>query len=785
MLITSCGGGAPGDEKVTEVTPVLLQDSTGLLESVGVTSIDELKAKLSSKSALSLTLELTEADPAIKAESVVRLLKQNNRNIEYQKLKTNGVSDEVIAKIKELPLSPVALKNLVRLPDPQLFPMPTLSQQAIDLFNAEKLKVLNRKLRLADQLALDSSQFKQIQSAFERVEIVDNFGNLNQQFQNVLVKDDTSARPAGFVYPSQANRAAVLDLPPGYHLGNYEMELDEGVSSDFPFADNCYIVEPQLPMFVSQAGNSINSSLVTSDSGNATIKLPQTGIAMFAVSSENVVTVNLQRSDGFSLLNQQVVGTYYIYLPITQDDTCQPFTFTGASNNYSIRLIDIKSTERLNHHFYFEGNEYLSPERQIELINSNPFFNAQSYSFSSINSLLNRVDLLFKMKTSSAGNTGFDVLIFSPSGKAYSATQYGITGFHTAWGFDQGIARENGVWRVDLLPPGSTQTTLNQLTGITARVTDENASGRYLNVLAAVNTDPQVQTREFVLGLLKNVSLKTQGDDGDSNEGEISLTLNTTMAPKLNAPSYLEDLLARDGTMNDQIALWQCWIKSEKTGHEFETNAECYEYKDEFDTQQGLYEHIREYDSQHDPQYYRCRDENGDEAVCIRGENGYYGDLNITEPEKVKMVMEDYANTMNREYQDVEYLNILSNYYDLYLNWKDRSVQIDTGKFPYDGLAYKTRESSICDITDAGCVGTESIQAMLPYFDSPVIIETNRPVFGVPADRVNQSTLPINFDYLAIDQDEYDTDAELFTVLAYAATQVYNIATGNFVGLVC
>ena len=764
---------------------MLLQDSTGLLESVGVTSIDELKAKLSSKSALSLTLELTEADPAIKAESVVRLLKQNNRNIEYQKLKTNGVSDEVIAKIKELPLSPVALKNLVRLPDPQLFPMPTLSQQAIDLFNAEKLKVLNRKLRLADQLALDSSQFKQIQSAFERVEIVDNFGNLNQQFQNVLVKDDTSARPAGFVYPSQANRAAVLDLPPGYHLGNYEMELDEGVSSDFPFADNCYIVEPQLPMFVSQAGNSINSSLVTSDSGNATIKLPQTGIAMFAVSSENVVTVNLQRSDGFSLLNQQVVGTYYIYLPITQDDTCQPFTFTGASNNYSIRLIDIKSTERLNHHFYFEGNEYLSPERQIELINSNPFFNAQSYSFSSINSLLNRVDLLFKMKTSSAGNTGFDVLIFSPSGKAYSATQYGITGFHTAWGFDQGIARENGVWRVDLLPPGSTQTTLNQLTGITARVTDENASGRYLNVLAAVNTDPQVQTREFVLGLLKNVSLKTQGDDGDSNEGEISLTLNTTMAPKLNAPSYLEDLLARDGTMNDQIALWQCWIKSEKTGHEFETNAECYEYKDEFDTQQGLYEHIREYDSQHDPQYYRCRDENGDEAVCIRGENGYYGDLNITEPEKVKMVMEDYANTMNREYQDVEYLNILSNYYDLYLNWKDRSVQIDTGKFPYDGLAYKTRESSICDITDAGCVGTESIQAMLPYFDSPVIIETNRPVFGVPADRVNQSTLPINFDYLAIDQDEYDTDAELFTVLAYAATQVYNIATGNFVGLVC
>ena len=41
-----------------------------------------------------------------------------------------------------------------------------------------------------------------------------------------------------------------------------------------------------------------------------------------------------------------------------------------------------------------------------------------------------------------------------------------------------------------------------------------------------------------------------------------------------------------------------------------------------------------------------------------------------------------------------------------------------------------------------------------------VIIETNRPVFGVPVDRVDKTTLPISIDYLASDADEYDEEGE-------------------------
>ncbi|MCK4708692.1 MAG: hypothetical protein KAU21_08750, partial [Gammaproteobacteria bacterium] len=392
------------------------------------------------------------------------------------------------------------------------------------------------------------------------------------------------------------------------------------------------------------------------------------------------------------------------------------------------------------------------------------------------------VELLFKIDADYSADAGFDLLLFSPSGTLYSATQTVRSGYQAAAGFSSTIQRENGVWRLDLLPAGSIQTSDSDITAVTAIEANNIDSNLTLSVMASVNTDKQVQTREFMLGLLKSVSLKTQGDDGRTNEGEVSLTLNTTMAPKLSVPSYLEDMIARDGTMNDQIALWQCWEKSEKTGVEFERDQYCYEYKDEFERRKYLYEYTRnhQYDPQGDPIYYQCRDENGEEDVCIRGVPAPYSIEFPTEVFKVLAVMNDYASTMAREYQDAEYLNILSNYYDLYLNWKTRSVQIETGHFPYDGLAYKTLEELVCDPADEGCM-----DGLLPYFKSPVIIDINRPVFGVPVDRVNETTLPVTFDYLAIDQDEYDTDAELLAVLSYAATQTFNLATGNFVGLVC
>ena len=139
FLLSSCGGSSSSKDIEEEVSPVVLEDSAGLLESIGVTSLEGLAEKISDSGAMALTLELTTADPTLKVESVVRLLKQNNRNIEYKKLKDIGVSEELVAKISEIPLSPVALKNMLSLPDSSIFPMPDVTDQAIQLFNTEDL----------------------------------------------------------------------------------------------------------------------------------------------------------------------------------------------------------------------------------------------------------------------------------------------------------------------------------------------------------------------------------------------------------------------------------------------------------------------------------------------------------------------------------------------------------------------------------------------------------------------------------------------------------------------
>ncbi len=347
----------------------------------------------------------------------------------------------------------------------------------------------------------------------------------------------------------------------------------------------------------------------------------------------------------------------------------------------------------------------------------------------------------------------------------------------------ENISRDSGIWRLDILPADSISIASNQISGLAPTGVDFFSNGKILELTTLINTDPQVQTKEFMLGIVKNISLKTQGEDGTFNEGEVTIDLNTNMAPDLLIPSYIDDIIDSGDEMNDTIALWQCWKNSEKTGLEFEPGGSCFSFRAEFLRRQELYESLHTVDYQNDPEIYQCRDENGEEAVCVRGELGPYNmPAPVPDTFKVQVVMNDFSNDMQRQYQDVEYLNLLSNYYDLYQNWKDRTVQVDTAQFPYDGLPYKTHEFSGCEAGDADCLAS-AIEGNYPRM--PVVMQTNRPIFGVPLDRMIESTLPITFDYTASDQDVYDINAANWAFLSYLASQTFNVVTGNFIGLIC
>ncbi|ACN17838.1 conserved hypothetical protein [Desulforapulum autotrophicum HRM2] len=786
MLVCSCGGGSSSDGDPDSKASVALQDPDGILASVDISTMDELKEKISTKGALALTVEIGNAEQDVSTEKIIRLLRDNNQNLEYQKLLDEGLSAEVVDKLKQLHYAPVAVEQFVELPDPDIFPMQA-TDEALAILNREKLKKLNRKLKLSGQTALNLDDFLALQNAFRQVDIVDNFGNLDQQFQNVPVLDTSLAatlsvntvgmydvKAVGMSAVKAAGLSESLEdaTPQGYVLVNAVDELKQsGGIGETPAGENvCFISRlPNLPMQIANPWEPIDTTLVGSDGNDALVSFPETGIAVIVASRQTTIV----DSDGVTLSSGDSTDTLVYYLPITNSNRCMPYRFVGASASYSITLVDMIKPERMTDHVISDGMEYLSNGPAAELLNSNTIFNAKSYTFSTLNSHLSDLTVTFDLDSNDAAHALFNFILYSPSGTVYSGTERDMP---------ERFDRDSGIWRLDILPPGSISIVSNKIAGLPPAAVDV-FNKKTLEMTILVNTDPQVQTKEFMLGIVKNISLKTQGENGTFNEGEVTIDLNTNMAPELLIPSYIDDIVNSGDKMNDTIALWQCWRNSEQTGLEFEPDGSCFSFRAEFLRRQELYESAHTYDYQNDPEIYQCRDQNGEEAVCVRGELGPYNMPEpISEASKVQVVMNDFSKGMQRQYQDIEYLNLLSNYYDLYQNWKDRTVQVDTAQFPYDGLPYKTHEFTGCAAGDTACLAS-ALQGNYPRI--PVVMQTDRPIFGVPLDRLKESTLPITFDYTASDQDVYDINAANWAFLSYLASQTFNVVTGNFVGLIC
>ncbi len=763
------GGGSSSNDTPVVTPPVALQDPDGVLSSIGITTADGLKEKISKSGALALTVEIRNESPNISPEKIMTVLKENNKQIEYKKLEAQGVSADVTTRLKQLPYSPVATKQFVQLPDPEIFPLQA-SNEALRLLNQEKLKKFNRKLRLRGQSPLTMDEFLALQTAFGKVAMVNNFGNLDQRSQNVLARDTTLTKAAGSKALTESK--AVRSLSDGYTLVNPvdELKASGGIGPGPSGTTGCAIARlPNLPMRIAQPNEPIDTLLVQADGGDATVSFPETGIALIVTSREATIV----DSDGQTLTSGTSSDTQFYYLPITNANRCKPYRFVGASTVYNVTLIEMIKPERLTEHAFSDGAEFLKNGQAAELLTSSHFFHPKSYTFSTLDSHLDKLDVSFKIETDDAAKARFTFLLYSPYGDVYTGDQDGLSA---------PVDRDSGIWRLDILPQGSVSANSEEITGLSPKAIFFNNQTAF-NLTTLINTDADVQTKEFMLGVVKNISLKTQGETGSFNEGEVTIDLNTSMAPKLLIPSYIDDIIASGDKLNEKVALWQAWAKSEKSGHEFEPAGECFKYKTLFDSLQRCYEEVHTFDYQNDPEVYECRDQNGESAVCIRGELGPY---NMAEPVpdhyKAQMVMRDFSKKMQRQYQDVEYLNLLSNYYDLYQNWKDRTVQVDTAQFPYDGVPYKTQEFTTCGEGDTECF-TAALQGTYPRI--PVIIQANRPIFGVTLDRLSQSTLPITFDYTASDQDVYDVNAANWAFVSYLASQTFNIVTGNFVGLIC
>lgn len=831
-LLTACGksgggsdGKPPAEGGPVDVTaPVVIMDPDAIFSGIGITSVEELKIKLESVGLINVIAQITSENPDVQAEKVVRLLHQNNRNLEYEKVVKKEVPVAVVEKLKHLRMSPVSVEKMVKLPDFSLLPKQDVSVQALEIYNGLKRQELNRKLNLRGQNALSVEEFTQLQGAFSQVEIVDNFGNTDIQLQNLIRKTplgqstaQSVGKTVGHSVDQKSKVQAVGDqpvglntptLPDGYYYQNPSNEEQEySLDSEYPFTQSsCYIQADfnEYPRAISKQTEELDDGFVSHDSGNALIHFPQSGIAVIRIDQD--MTLNISKVDGSSLVNQSVTAGQYVYLPVQKTDICDAYTFAGVSNSYDINLLAMVVPERLYTRVFLSNKQYLTPSIETELINHNNFFNPASYTFASFDSALTEFEFLFSSDSSAA----FDILVYAPSGKVYSSSSNsfanrteGHSGYYGLAGFaDESIAREAGIWRFDLLPAGSIDVSnqqLQTLEPVSMPGSSQQQNKDTLTLTSLVSTDKEINHKEFVLGTVKTISFNTEGEDGHRNPGEVNVTLNTVMAPPLDVPDTLQHLIDENsGKLEDRVALWQCWEKSEKTGFELEPGNACNAFRGPYDTMQesfedAVYYRNHEYD-EYGARWFRLTEpctqlqyEQGHATEGFMCEKGlgepydYLPEGAAPDDHKVRYVLNYHAKLMRSIYSGESFLYTLSRHYDLYTNWVSRAVQVSTSTYPNNRINYKTYEYIYCNPG----IPCEPASSYSPTFHNAAILESNKPIFGVPVERMVESTAPITFDYAASDEDEYNDDAALFAVLEYVAVQTFNLVNGNFIGMIC
>lgn len=290
-LITAGCNGSSSSSRSEE--KVVLADPDGVLASIEISSLEELKQDVEEKGTLGFVLQATQENPDIEAEHIVRLLHANNRNIEYQSLAKQSVPEEVVEKLKQLRITPKAVENLVQLPSFELIERETVTDEALAFLNQQKLRALNNQLALNGQALLTPDEFEQLQSAFEKVDMQDNYGDLDQSFTNLIIKDASPVSSSSVTSKSarsvSAARISSANVPTGFLVLNPNDEQQVLTpESPLPYENTACSLSAELstfPLNISAQSEVIDSALVSNDGSNALMHFPESGIALIQVSN--------------------------------------------------------------------------------------------------------------------------------------------------------------------------------------------------------------------------------------------------------------------------------------------------------------------------------------------------------------------------------------------------------------------------------------------------------------------------------------------------------------------
>ena len=800
------GGGSPGETPPTlpPLDSIPVEDQSETLALLGIENQQQLVDKIDQDGVLGLMGQIRTVKPEVASDDVVRMLHHNDKKIEYRKLEAADVSPEVITRLTAIRTTPQQVEQLVEFPILQYMQIGEVSDQAREVFRQQQQAALNRRLRHAGQQALSDSDFIQLQQAFGKVDMAANFGSLDRQFQNLkLIVSDRQALSA------QSAASRVRTVNPVIESIKEAPALGRVLRDDLCATSAGF---QRFPQPLSISGKNAQHQLIDNVNGDVQVRFNKPGVAVFNIAANSSLT--LQNQAGATLVSAGSDKQQFVYLPVASSDVCKTFSLVGAHQVATITLNNFIGAQRMPEETsYVEDGNYITAERYLEVINESGAFQPQSLTFSTLGSDLTTLKVKLNSYVVAEQAPTLDLLLTSPSGTVYSALNETITDeLQTVSDLD-GVAQESGIWRLDVLPGGSISISNNALASVSG-VEVQSAEGADPGNTALLQLTPYVSigdtpaTKEFVLGAMETLAFSHTGDvPGEvKNAGDIHAMLHTTLAPALEIPSMLGQVLDdQSGRLQGEIAAWQCWEKSGKTGHEYKADGECAQWRDGYLEIQRVFEDqaaIGTYEQDNSgnypvaepcPQWYIEEIGAAPGYMCQKGFDQPYDWVesdNGRPPEdrRVRYAMRDFSAKKRREFSNEDFIYALSNHYELYNNWLKRAIVTEAARFPANDVNAKILRVHQCpqEEFEAGRCGISTgVGFISTNFGAPAQLEPQRPVFAAPVEKMATSTDPITVDYAAWDADVYDQSAFLFAVLEYVATQALNVVNGNFMGMVC
>jgi len=346
-------------------------------------------------------------------------------------------------------------------------------------------------------------------------------------------------------------------------------------------------------------------------------------------------------------------------------------------------------------------------------------------------------------------------IVQAPSGKLYTELAVGDGSVE--------VDAENGRWLVYILPIVPINGSLDKyiVDSATNTFTSFPLIPEYSDGYDTIESSLSMATeklgnlKQFVVAEMKNAEFSHDGESsGDS--AEVTLSLHSNMAPKLEFGKDLDDAFTNDKA----YGAYTCWSTHGRDVDQFSPNQVCSE----------MYEGMKLIYKKYMMQVF-----NVPPAIQV----GY--PLKSRNHEFKQNMFVWYGQEVNNKLNDERFKLMYETYAPIYDEWKNSVVQVNDMDYPSD--YYYGIQDSVVRVNDGSNPDEVGLTITDDFYHPNIPI--NMPILAVTKERMATTSVPFSFEYSAKDADEVDSSAQLFAVAKYVVNQALAVVTSNYAALVC